>query len=169
MPSCVKKGLDAQRHQEERVAPRAFVQLHHAQAVEVVVVVVRDHHDVDRRQILQGDARRLFAPRAEEAHRRGAVAEDRIGQDVEAARLHQHGRMADPGDRRQRRHRRLHTGPPHRRRVGTQQAELGSATGVACCGGGGRPSRRASMRQRSSQDKGLSTCTPVRLRKPSGA
>ena len=45
----------------------------------MVVVVVRDEHDVDVRQLGERDARRQMALRADEATRRGALGEDRVG------------------------------------------------------------------------------------------
>ena len=61
----------------------------------MVVMVMADDHDVDLGQIVKGNAgfRNALWP-----HTKGACAfaKDRIGQDVDAARLHKHGRMADP-------------------------------------------------------------------------
>ncbi len=100
-------GLHAERHDEQGRTLRLPVQRQHAVQVEVVVVVVRDQHRVDVRQFAKRQPRRLGALRAQETQRRGALGEDRIGEQVDAADLHQHAGVADP------RHRRLHA--PHRR------------------------------------------------------
>jgi len=80
-------------------------------------MIVRDRHDVDVRQILERDARLLRTLGSCELHGRGARRENRIGQHVEAARLHQHGRMTDP------RHGRRHAGP--RQRIVPDEIEIG--------------------------------------------
>ena len=94
--------LEAQRHQKQRRAAGLAVELPQAALVEVVVVVVRDHHRIDARQIRQCHAGGLGALRPHPLHGRCALREDRIGQQVDAAQLRQHGGVADPG------HRRLH-------------------------------------------------------------
>ena len=53
-----------------------------AAQIEMVVMVVRDQHRVDPRQIREGDARRVHALRSGERERTGAVGKDRIDQDV---------------------------------------------------------------------------------------
>ncbi len=61
-------------------------------------MIVADEDDIDLRQILEPHARRTHPLRAGEGEGRGAVRPDRVGEDVDALRLHQHGGMADPGD-----------------------------------------------------------------------
>jgi len=91
--------LDPQRREEQRRAARLVCQCSHTGAVEVIVVVVRNHHDIDVRQTLQWNAGPLRSRRTRELHRRGARREHRIGQHIESARLHQHRRVTDPGHR----------------------------------------------------------------------
>jgi hypothetical protein len=90
---------DSQRHQEQRRAALLSRQHLHAVAVEVIVMIVRDQHDVDVRQVLRCNAWRLRASRSDELHRRGTPREYGIRQYVQPARLHQHRRMADPSHR----------------------------------------------------------------------
>jgi hypothetical protein len=68
-------GPDAERHEEAR-APRR--QLAHGRHVEMVVVVVRDEHGVDRRQVGERDRRRMEALRPDR-NGRHALGEDQIG------------------------------------------------------------------------------------------
>ena len=63
----------------------------------MVVVAVRDQHDVDRRQVGEGDARIVDALRAEEAEGRGAPRPDRVEQHIEPRRLNEQAGMADIG------------------------------------------------------------------------
>ena len=65
--------------------------------VEVVVVVVRDHHRVERRQRLDRHRHGLEALRPAKRHRRGALAPHRIGEHAHAVDLEQHRRVAEPG------------------------------------------------------------------------
>ena len=65
--------------------------------VQVVVVIVRDQDDVDRRQILEREAGRRDPARAGERHGLARSDQLRIGQDVDAVELDQQGRVADPG------------------------------------------------------------------------
>ena len=97
-------GLQAQRYQKERSAiPRwisgfgALVQVKDGPAIQMVVVIVRDHHDIDGRQIFQGHSGRLLALGAQQLHRRRALAEDWVGQHIKPAGLHQGAGVADPG------------------------------------------------------------------------
>ena len=64
----------------------------------MVVMIVADDDEVDARQILEADAGGAHPANADEGERRGIVRPDRVGQDVDAVDLHQHGRVADPGD-----------------------------------------------------------------------
>ena len=67
--------------------------------VEVVVVIVRDDHRVDRRQLGERDAAaRTSAAGRPSRQRRGALAPDRIGEHAVAVDLDQHRRVAEPGD-----------------------------------------------------------------------
>ena len=66
--------------------------------VEMVVMIVADEDEVDRRQILEAHAGRAHAIGAERRKGRGDVAPDRVGEDVEALGLNEDGGMADPGD-----------------------------------------------------------------------
>jgi hypothetical protein len=62
--------------------------------VQVVVVIVRDQHDVDRRQILERQAGPRDPARAGERQRARALRPVGIGQDVHAVELEQQRRMA---------------------------------------------------------------------------
>ena len=64
----------------------------------MVVVIVADQHEVDRRQLGKGDARRVDALRPGEGEGRDALRPDRVGQDVEPGRLDQQRGMADHGE-----------------------------------------------------------------------
>lgn len=65
--------------------------------VEVVIVVVRDQHEVDRRQVAHQDARRVAAKRSGKGDGACATRPDRIGQYVDARDLDQKGRVTDHG------------------------------------------------------------------------
>ena len=65
--------------------------------VHMVVMIVTEHHDVDRRQIFESDSGRRYAPRAGERNWAGPVRPYGVGEDVETARLDQHARVADNG------------------------------------------------------------------------
>jgi hypothetical protein len=66
--------------------------------VHVVVVVVADEHRVERRQILEPDARRTMPPRPDPRERRDAVRPHRSVSTLTAVHLDQHGRVVDEGD-----------------------------------------------------------------------
>ena len=68
--------------------------------VEMIVVIVRDQHDVDARQLGDVDRQRHDPLRAREAERRRALGEHRIEQDVLAGEPDEHRRMPDPRHRR---------------------------------------------------------------------
>jgi hypothetical protein len=89
--------LQPQGHEVERRPARLPCQRLHAAAVEMIVVIVRDQHDIDVRQILERNARRLHPLGSGALQRRGAQGKDRIREHVEPAGLHQHGRVTDPG------------------------------------------------------------------------
>ena len=65
--------------------------------VQVVVVVVRDHHHVHLGHFAQAQRHRLETFGAEQAKRRSARAPDRVGQHLVAVHLQQHGGVAEPG------------------------------------------------------------------------
>ena len=67
--------------------------------VEVVVVIVRDEHDVDRRQVLELEAGRSHTLRTGEPDGARARRPLRVGQDVHPVELDQERRVADPGHR----------------------------------------------------------------------
>ena len=85
-----------ERHVEAR--PVRLGQPLHRGLVQVVVVIVRDQHDVDGRQILEAHAGRRHPLGAGERQRAGALRPLRIGEDVHAGELDQQRRVADPGD-----------------------------------------------------------------------
>ena len=63
--------------------------------VQMVIVIVAEEHDIDAGEILPSHARFAQAPRAGPGHRTCALRPDRIGQDVDAVSLKQHGGMVD--------------------------------------------------------------------------
>ena len=85
---------DAKRSHERHVERR---QLADRRIVEVIVVVVRDDHEIERWQRVQRDRHGLEALRAREPRRRGAQPPDRIGEHAQAVDLDQHRRMTEPG------------------------------------------------------------------------
>ncbi len=68
----------------------------HGGLVEMVVVAVREKHHVYRRQRIQRQRRCHDASRTHPLHGKCALAEHRIGQDVQPADLQKDGRVADP-------------------------------------------------------------------------
>ncbi len=85
---------DAQRDGEVRAgADQGADRVH----VEVVVVVVGDHHHVDRAQGLQRDRVRVQPARADAGDRGAALAPDRVEQHPTALDLGQHRGVAQPG------------------------------------------------------------------------
>lgn len=67
--------------------------------IEVVVVIVRDQHQVDRRQRLKRQARVAHAPRADVPQRTDALGVHRVGEDIEAGQLDQKGNVIDERER----------------------------------------------------------------------
>ena len=92
-----KPRLGAQAGEEARRAAGLAGQRGDAGDVEVVVVVVRDHHGVDVRQLGERRCGGHHAARTDEAEWRGTLAELRVGDHVHAAELEQHAGVADPG------------------------------------------------------------------------
>ena len=90
--------VHAERHEKARRTARLRGQREDGRAVEVVVMVVRDQHDVDVRQVAKRDGQRDAPLWPCERHRRCARRELRIGQHVEARDLDQQRRMPEPGD-----------------------------------------------------------------------
>jgi len=86
-----------QWHQEERLRV-ALGQGTQGRQIEVVIVIVGDDHEVDRRQVLQRHPRRHEAPGAQEGDRARRLGPDRIGQEGHVIHLHEQGRMTDPGE-----------------------------------------------------------------------
>ena len=103
-------GADPQRHDEGGV-PAALadeiVEGDDRATVEVIVVVVRDHHRVERRQLGERERRRVPGARADAGDRRRAVAPERIGEHAVAVELDQHRRVSEPGHAQPGRRRRL--------------------------------------------------------------
>jgi hypothetical protein len=98
-----ERGLDAVRLEvradaergDERHPPRR--QLAHAGLAQVIEVIVRQEHRVERRQLGDRRRHRVEPPRPGEADRRRALAEHRIGQHPRAVELEQHRAVAEPG------------------------------------------------------------------------
>jgi hypothetical protein len=66
--------------------------------IEVVVVIVGDHDDVDPRQILEGEPRGAEPARARPRQRAGARAPVGVGQDRQPVELDDEGGVPDPRD-----------------------------------------------------------------------
>ena len=66
--------------------------------IEMVVMAMRDQHEVDRRQRLEGDAGIVDAFRPDEGEGRGALGPNGVAQNIQARGLNQHARMADIGN-----------------------------------------------------------------------
>src|SRR5205807_42120 len=66
--------------------------------VHVVVMIVADQDEIDRRQILEANPRRTMPPRTNERNRRNALRPNRISEDVDAVHLNERGRVIDEGD-----------------------------------------------------------------------
>src|SRR5258706_461193 len=64
--------------------------------VEMVVVIVRLQHKVERRQLVEANPRGDPAAWTGESHRRRALAPHRIGQNVEPTQLHEEARVSHP-------------------------------------------------------------------------
>ena len=64
--------------------------------VKVIVMVMRQEYDINGRQILEGYTGLYVAPGAEERYGRSAVAPDRIGENIQSAKLNEERRVTDP-------------------------------------------------------------------------
>jgi hypothetical protein len=67
--------------------------------IEMIVMVVRENYDVNRRQAVEVYGWRNPAPGPEELQRRSALAPDGVDENVEPRDLEQKARMSDPRDR----------------------------------------------------------------------
>jgi hypothetical protein len=67
-------------------------------AIEMVVMIVRQDHRIDRRQLRHGERRRREALRPGKRHRRGALVEHGVGKQTQPVDLDQHAGMTQPGD-----------------------------------------------------------------------
>ena len=91
-------GLQVRSHAQRGDEGHALArQLADGRVVEVVVVVVRDQHQIDGRQRAQRHRHRLEALRPGQARGRGARAPHRIGEHAQAVDLDQHRRVPEPG------------------------------------------------------------------------
>src|SRR5579859_8199719 len=64
----------------------------------MIVMIVADENQIDRRKILEADAWRAMTLRSEKPDRRCALGPDRIGEDVDAIELDQRRRVIDERD-----------------------------------------------------------------------
>ena len=95
-PSQLAAHTDRRHPAGLRVAPDNATQ---RAAIEVVVVIVREDDEVQRRQVVERDARADPAPRPRETDRRCALAPHRIRQHVERSQLQQRAGVSDPRHR----------------------------------------------------------------------
>lgn len=103
----------AQRYNRARDA--LFRETTQRRKIQVVIMVVGDQHDVNRRQLLKANARVLTPPGAGPGDRAAPFGPDGVGQDVEAVHLDQKRRVADRG------HHKLSLPDPGRRRGSGQK------------------------------------------------
>ena len=150
-PPQLAADTDRRHPPDIRVAPNDASQ---RAAIEVVVVIVREDHEVQRRQVVERDARSDPAPRSRETERRGALAPHRIRQHVERSQLQQRAGVSDPrhrqgavagarGVKRRRRDREARgrrVGRPPRARALAHPFEHRAATGHGAAGPGVRVS-----------------------------
>src|SRR4029453_11629348 len=78
-PALPEPGLEPERHDEERVMRRG--QPRDRPGIEVVVVIVGDHDDVDSRQILEGEPRGTEPARTRPGQRTGPRPPVWVGQE----------------------------------------------------------------------------------------
>ena len=83
----------AERHHKPRRPRRQFA--HHAR-VEVVVVVVREDHGVERRKLGHRNRRFKEALHAKQPPRRGVRPDGRVGEEAFSVEFEQHRRVAEP-------------------------------------------------------------------------
>ena len=95
-PALPEPGLEPERHHEERVVRRG--QPRDRPGIEVVVVIVGDHDDVDLRQVLEGEPRGTEPARARPGQRAGPLAPVGVGQDREPVELDDERGVPDPRD-----------------------------------------------------------------------
>ncbi len=95
---AAEPGLEAERDHEERIVggPEPL----HGVEIQVIEMVVRDDHEVNRRQVLEREARRLEPPRPRPRDRARARAPVRIREQVDPVELQQDRRVPDPRHRR---------------------------------------------------------------------
>ena len=105
LPPVQLSGVDAKVADDVRIAERsdedrgvAALDLPQTGKIHMVVVIVRQQHDVRARQVLQRDAGRANALWAGPGDRGTAFTEDRVGQYYGAGKPDQKTGMIDEGD-----------------------------------------------------------------------
>lgn len=111
---------DAERGDEGDVEPGELADGH---GVEVIVVVVRHHHRVERRERSDGHRDGLEALRPREGERRHALAPHRVGEHTATVDLDEHGGVPEPRGAQAR----LGRGLPVRERVARGERPRGLA------------------------------------------
>src|SRR5690625_3278736 len=81
--------------QRKKVARRIAQNLNRI-VVEMIVMIVADHDRVDRRQLRKLQTGCSLPARPDKLNRRTAIAENRIGQNIQPVGLNQKSRVADP-------------------------------------------------------------------------
>ena len=94
-PELREPGLEPER--DEEAGPVGRPEAPDRLGVQVVVVVVRDDDEVDRRQVLEPDAGRHDPARPGERQRARPLRPLGIGQEAHPVQLDQHGRVPHPG------------------------------------------------------------------------
>src|SRR5437588_4174104 len=95
-PLRVKQGLISESDDEVRTVPG--VETFEGLNIQMVVMVVADEYEVNRRQVFESQARGSVPSWACPTDRTGPLGPDRVGENIEAVHLNKHGRMIDEGD-----------------------------------------------------------------------
>ena len=82
----------------DKTGPITLLQTPQGRQVEVIIMIVADQDDIDRRQVLPGYPRGMDPPRPKPGKGAGPLRPDRVGEDIEPLGLQQYGGVADPGD-----------------------------------------------------------------------
>lgn len=97
---CLNPGADdniiAKRRDE--VGFVVNVKLLQRLQIQMIIMIMRDQHEIDRRQICKLHTGRIDALGPDKAEGAGALRPDRIDQNIQACRLDEKGCVADEGD-----------------------------------------------------------------------